>query len=358
VVLPRATSTRGSTLAWGALIGAAALCGCPQLLEDNFDVSAALPRTNLDSTADLPGSAPDAGVEPLTGSAGAGALPDSVATGGSGSAPDSSAAGAGSETPDAAGSGGSGGEPGTPPDAGGPPAFVTELGPLLAHRYRFDGSGSTVSDSLGTAHGTTVGASLASGKLGLSGSAQYVNLPNGLVSGFQSVTIEAWLNWFASPSSSAADWQTIFSFGNNDQGEDSQGQGNTYLYLTAKSGDSQDIRAGYTLTGFNNEMFADGERALPSSANVALGTQVVVVVDGAQDTLSIFVNGVLEPVATTRAQAIDLSAIQDVNDWLGRSQFASDHEFDGELLDFRIYGVALSSAQVALSFDLGADAAL
>jgi Concanavalin A-like lectin/glucanases superfamily len=357
-VVLRPSSARGSALAAGALIGA--LCGCPQLLDDDFDVAPALPRMNLDSAVDLGHIDSDAGVEPAVGSGGAGASSEPALTGGSGNTPDPSAAGAASEAPDASGVGGAsgaGGEPSTLPDAGDPTGSVTELGPLLAHRYRFDGSGSTVSDSVGSAHGTTVGASQASGKLQLSGTDQYANLPNGLVSGFESVTIEAWVNWLATPASDAADWQTIFSFGNNDHGEDSQGQGNTYLYLTAKSGDSDEIRGGYTLTGFNSEVFADGEQALPVSSNSAQGTQVVLVVNGAQGKLSIFINGALE-VTSSSGPAIDLSAIRDVNDWLGRSQFASDPEFHGEILDFRIYRVALSAAQVALSFDLGAQAAL
>ena len=41
---------------------------------------------------------------------------------------------------------------------------------------------------------------------------------------------------------------------------------------------------------------------------------------------------------------------------IGRSQFTEDKYFTGDVLDFRIYGGALSDAQVALSHAHGADA--
>jgi Concanavalin A-like lectin/glucanases superfamily len=358
VVLLRATPARRSTLWLGAWIGASALIGCPQLLEDRFEISPSLPVTGLDSGDHPPLDAPDAGVGSSgpSGAAGAGGAPNTAGTSGSGGAP-SAGAGGDSAGPDASPSGAGGTDPGPAPDAGPPPEPLTELGPLLAHRYRFSGSGSVISDSVGTAHGTTVGATLSNGKVSLSGNDQYVDLPNGLISTLESVTVEAWVNWLANPSNSDADWQTIFSFGANAGGEGVQGEGSTYLYLTAKSGDSDEIRAGYTLTGFNNEIFADGDRALPVSSDLTRGTQVVLVVNASQGSLAVYIDGTLE-VATTSGQAIELSAIGDVNNWLGRSQFASDPEFAGEILDFRIYGSPLSAAQVGLAFGLGADADL
>jgi hypothetical protein len=83
---------------------------------------------------------------------------------------------------------------------------------------------------------------------------------------------------------------------------------------------------------------------------------VVLVVSTTRGSLELYVDGALE--ASTSGRAIDLSAISDVNNWLGRSQYGSDPEFQGDYLDFRIYGTALTAAQVTLSFDLGADAEL
>lgn len=335
VVLCRAWSTPGArSLRFGVLAGSVLLFGCPLLLEDGFEVVGAPPGAGAGGGSAGLGSAGASG----NGGAGEG-QGGSNAAGAGGSAPGELDAGVTSDTGSAS-----------------PGSVLREA---LLHRYQFGGSGTTITDSAGTAHGSAVNASIAAGtgKLTLSGTDQYVDLPNGLVSSLESVTLEAWVNWLADPSSPAAAWQNIFTFGTNDGGEGAQGIGTAYLSLTAQSGDSGDIRAGYTLSGFNNELVADGARALPLSANPALGTQVALVVDGALGSLAIYIDGVLE-VATPSGQAIALSAINDVNNWLGRAQFATDPELAGELLEFRIYGSALGAADVALSFELGADADL
>ena len=50
-----------------------------------------------------------------------------------------------------------------------------------------------------------------------------------------------------------------------------------------------------------------------------------------------------------------MSYVYDVNDWLGRSQFAADEGFTGSFLEFRIYSVALTAAQIQASYDAGPD---
>jgi hypothetical protein len=82
-------------------------------------------------------------------------------------------------------------------DAGAPPAppFYASL----AHRYRFDGFGEVVTDSVGGADGVVVGSSLAQVNDGvvLSGgaAAEYVELPAGIISVLRSATFESWLTW-------------------------------------------------------------------------------------------------------------------------------------------------------------------
>jgi hypothetical protein len=261
-----------------------------------------------------------------------------------------------------------GGASGSMEDAGSTtPADASEPGPgavlaaALLHRYGFDGAGSVITDSVGSADGNAIGAQVIadSGKISLSGIEQYVELPNGLISGLESVTLEAWVNWAADPTSTAAEWQTIFSFGAHNNAQLTQGT--TYVFLTAKSGDSKHIRAGYTLSGYNGETRTDGDAPLPLSSDPQRGTQVALVVDAAQRTLFMYVDGVLAaspPTTLPPGEEFDLSAINDVNNWLGRSQFTSDPEFAGDLLEFRIYGAALDAATIALSFELGADADL
>ena len=333
----------------GVWIALAALCGCPQLLDDGFDTGPALPKTNLDSSTDLPSLDGDAGVEPSSASGGAAGMSGTLVTGGSGSTSDASAAGAGTETADAsdvAGAGGTSAEP----DAS-PPVFVTELGPLLAHRYRFDGSGSVVADSVGNAPGTVIGTVLVgNGKLSLLAANEYVDLPDWIVSSYGNATLEAWVNW-----QGGAAWQNVFDFGANTS-DDSQGQATSHVFVTTKSGDTNHMSAGYTTDGYNGEIAIDSSRVFPSSADPTRGTQVVLVVSATRGSLELYIDGL--PEVSISGQAITLAAISDVNNWLGRSQYGSDPYFQGEYLDFRIYDHALTADQVSLSFDLGADAEL
>ncbi|HKO91722.1 MAG TPA: LamG-like jellyroll fold domain-containing protein [Polyangiaceae bacterium] len=310
---------RAAPLLAGVLL-LAGLGGCPQLLDDSFEVPAELPEVTLDGSRDPPRAGLDAG--------------GSV----------------------------SGVDAGEPPEL---PNAPGGLGSLLAHRYEFEGSGNTVRDSVGTAHGTSMGAALdGSGALYLPGQDdQYVALPSGLLSGLESVSIECWINWPGSSSSSWGGdedtWQNLFTFGTSDEGAGQRGNGTRYLYLTPQSANAygDNLRAGYSLTGFNTESYVGSDRPLPPSDDDAWGTQVVYVIDGVRNELSIFVNGQPEATATS-SQEIDLSAIPEVNNWLGRSQFEVSAPFEGELLDVRIYRTALTDAQVELSFDLGADAEL
>lgn len=324
--------------------------GCPQLLEDRFHNEPGLPDTSLDSGGARQHDEPDASVE-LAGSGGApasGGAANSAGNAGSGSA---GAAGSASN-------GGAAGASGTLPDAGTPFQPATELGALLAHRYRFNDSGEGIADELGTANGTAVGTTVSagSGKISLSGSEQYVNLPNGLISGQQSVTIEAWVNWLADSSSATAEWQNVFDFGSSGS-EDVPGYASNRLYLSAKGHNPGHARAGFYTTNFDHEIYVEATQALPASSDPNQGTQVVLAVDGELGSLTLYINGDREG-ATSNGQPVALGLIQDINDWIGRSQYSADPEFEGEILDFRIYSAALSDEQIALSFSLGADANL
>lgn len=288
------------------------LLGCPQLLDDDFD------STSI---------RPDAG--------------GSLGTAGAAGAAGAAAAGSGGGGGDAA-AGGAGGAGGGADDA---------LADVLIHRYRFQDPGPRIVDSVGNAHGNAVGAMQSGGRVTLTGN-NYVDLPNGILSGLTSVTFEAWVTWTPDPFGTNSDWQILLSFGTNANGEGLQGSGTTYLALTPKASDSGDIRASYTLTGYDNEVYTDANAPLPTAA----GTQIVYVVDGVRGSLAVYVDGVL--ASSQAGLRIDLSAIDDVNNWIGRSQFSVDPNFVGDVLDFRIYAAALSATQVALSHDLGADAAL
>ena len=328
--MQRATSARAWWL--GAL--AAALWGCPQLLDDGFEVGAALPGTGLVSGGDPFGGDSDAGAGRAGSGAGSGGASNTAGSGGSGSAGSAANLDAGGDLPF---------EP------------LTELGEMLVHRYRFEGSGSAVLDSVGTAHGTTVGALLGgSGKVSLSGPNQYVDLPDGILSSLSDATLEIWVNW-QSVSSSADNWQPIFDLGNSIDG--SQSQAISHLNVIAKSGETGYLSAAYTLRGFSGEILLDTTSVLPASADPAQGTQVVLVASATRGNLELYLDGT-RIGSTPTGRAIDLSAISDLNNWLGRSQYNGDPAFHGDLLDFRVYDHALTAEQVSQSFAFGADAHL
>jgi hypothetical protein len=184
--------------------------------------------------------------------------------------------------------------------------------------------------------------------------ANYVNLPNGILSALSSVTLEAWVVW-----DGGDPWQRIFDFGSSNIGEDQVGGGEEYLFLATDSANdstSPDVmRVGFFSPG------SGGEAQLNVAPALASGVEkhVAVVMNGQSGALSLFVDGVRVGMRMPdNALSGELANITDNNNWLGRSQFSADAGFEGSLLEFRIYNVALNQQQLALSFDLGPDAPL
>ncbi len=223
----------------------------------------------------------------------------------------------------------------------------------LLHRYDFEGTGMTVTDRVGTAHGSIVGASLSQqssrGVVVLTGgtTGPYVDLPNRLVSTLTSVSVEAWITWKGGPV-----WQRIFDFGDSTatSPENNPLAGKTYLFATPNA------ETLVALASYSHEGNEDGQQ-LEATAIAPLSTtlsQVVVVANGAAHKLALYINGTkISEQGWTGA----LSKINDVNVWLGRSQYAQDPELNAVFHDFRIYGSALTDAQVATAFLGGTDPA-
>jgi hypothetical protein len=235
-----------------------------------------------------------------------------------------------------------------------PPACAA-LERALSHRYRFDGTGTQVLDTIGTAHGTVIGTTLGGdGYLDLAGGSadDYVDLPNGVVSSLASATFEIWLIWHGGGA-----WQRIFDFGTSTDGEDDTGTGETYLFLTPEVSENSDfdgvMRLTYSGSGGDEEVELNAVAALPQEREV----HVAVVVDGGPEgagkQLSLYQDGEL---VASMPFAESLSALDDVNNWLGRSQFIRDDALDARLLEFRIYAAALDADAIRTSFQAGPDA--
>jgi hypothetical protein len=227
----------------------------------------------------------------------------------------------------------------------------------LVHRYDFEGSGTVVTDRVGTAHGSVKGgASLSQvgGKgavvLGGGSAGSYVDLPNGLVSALTNATLEAWVTW-----GGGAAWQRVFDFGDSTSAtpEDNPTTGKSYLFVTPTTDAGTDgvMRGVYSLTGGAVAAETRVEASMKLSQALA---QVALVVDSAGGKLILYMDG-----ASVGEQAFtgELASINDVNAWLGRSQYNADPEMTGTFHDFRIYEAALTPLQIATSFAGGADPA-
>jgi hypothetical protein len=236
---------------------------------------------------------------------------------------------------------------------------VTPVPPVvLIHRYSFDGTGTKVADTKGAAHGEVVGTTLPGfGALPLMAGeiAQYVDLPDGIISPLNDATIEAWVTWTGDRS-----WQRIFDFGNNnaaDVAADVSSSGTSYLFLTAASAMDtvrvlpRGLRVAYSNDGVADEEICQGPTTLP----VAVAAHVAVVVNQAEQKMLLYQDGALLDSCDL---AGPLSAIDDKNNWLGRSNYSGDSFFEGIFDEFRIYSAALSAEEIAESYAAGPDAEL
>jgi hypothetical protein len=220
----------------------------------------------------------------------------------------------------------------------------------LAHRYAFDGTGSIAFDSRGGADGAIAGEGAlldGSGVVALAGRdiEGYVDLPNGILSSLESTTLEVWLTFFGGDS-----WERIFDFGDNSGGvEGERGRGGlSYLFMTPRLPDAARpfVRVAYKQAG-EDEVQLDATRGVPTGAL----THVAVTFDHATTQLSLYLDGELANEKVF--QDIVLSEINDVNNWLGRSQYIADRSLSATIEEFRIYSVALTPSEIRTSFRAG-----
>lgn len=157
--------------------------------------------------------------------------------------------------------------------------------------------------------------------LSLDGISQYVLLPDPVAN---ASTFAAWVKW-----NGGADWQRIFDFGN----------GTTpYFFLTPRAGSTGRLRFAITTSGNGAEQTIDAPTALPTNS----WCHVAVTLDGAEGLL--YLNGI--PVATNNNLTIRPWQTLARTNYIGKSQFATDPMFSGEIGSFRIFGRALGGAEI------------
>jgi hypothetical protein len=167
------------------------------------------------------------------------------------------------------------------------------------------------------------------GKIGnaldLSGNGDYVQLPNGIVSGLSDFTISTWVN----PSQNSA-WSRIFDFGTGT---------NDYMFLTVSEGGGP-LRFAITTSGNGNEQQLTAPNTLPLNT----WSNVAITLSGTTGTL--YINGT--PVATNTNMTLHPSSLGVTNqNYIGRSQFSADPYLDATVDDFQIYDHALSASDIA-----------
>ncbi len=227
------------------------------------------------------------------------------------------------------------------------------------HRYSFnetaalDAAGLNFNDSVGTAHGTVRGAgtSFSGTRLALSGGsnadAGYGDLPNGLVSansanngGSGQITVEGWVKVTGNQT-----WSRVFDFGNTTAGEVTGpqagiGPGLGSLFYTAQIGtDLDNHRTEVPGAGVNT----------PGGTTPGQDFHFAITWDETTREVRTYENGVLQNTFTAPGA---MSAINDVNAWLGRSQY-DDLNMQGEFDEFRIYDRVLTAREVAGNFGAG-----
>jgi hypothetical protein len=150
-------------------------------------------------------------------------------------------------------------------------------------------------------------------------------------------------------------WQRIFDFGSSDGPAGQQGaNGVSYLFITPSNTINTHLRAAFTIAGPGAERVVNGPTALPWPTMVHLA----VVIDGTAHTMSLYQGTSTGATLVGTVPTVDTSiaAMNDVNNWLGRSQFAPDEEFQGTFYEFRIYSAARTAAQISADAMAGPEA--
>ena len=253
---------------------------------------------------------------------------------------------------------------------------ISALSAALVNRYSFNdaagpaNAGTPITDSANAADGVIIGngAIFTGSAINLPGgaggsTAAYVDLPNGLLSTHNTVTFEA---WFTVETTTDA-WGRVWDFGSSAGGEvpgsGGGGEGQDYFMYAPMQGTDINLQRNAlrnldpltlgTGTAPVNGAEIDNDPNLPSALGVEYHIATVWEPAGAGGTMTTYRDGVLVGGPTpTNYNATDMN---DVNNWLGRSNWTGDGYLDGEINEFRIYDSALTATQVAASFDAGAD---
>lgn len=254
----------------------------------------------------------------------------------------------------------------------------------ITHRWSFNGTGASgngtvLPDSIAAASGTIVGAGATrTGTTlnlpGTSNGAQaattisaYFDLPNGVVSSKTDMTVEIWATVLSSE-----DWQRLFDFGRmNIAGNGAPGEITNTSGSPGGGTNSSDnlmlaVQRGGNLTQqrLAARLNGAGELGTNNSVTILPGTQYHFVATfqagvGANAAtggrFTWFRDGVEIGFVDTNFR---LNQIEDVNNWLGRSQYTNDSNASIAYNEFRLYSGAMPLGDQIASRKAGVDAAM
>lgn len=209
----------------------------------------------------------------------------------------------------------------------------------LTHRYPFNNN---TQDVVGGApwEGINSGGTFTGTEIMLEGGFSFVQLPPGIITNLDAVTIETWAS-FGSP---LGTWSELFAFGDRN----ATGQGRNYIMMTPHSGNS-DARVSISDAdpGFNHEQVATSAGVLDGQTNV----HIAAVYHPYAGYIALYLNGVLAGI--NRGVTIPLSSIDDVQNYIGQSIYQGDPFVNAWVNEFRIYGGPLTAQQIAINAAAG-----
>ena len=216
---------------------------------------------------------------------------------------------------------------------------VSEKPTVLLHRYSFTVD---ANDFVGTAHGTLQGGAVVeNGRVLLDPAGEsHVQLPAGILGDARALTIETWASF-----GTVATWSRLWHFGD----QNSSGTARYYVELCPR--------------GSANDFFMGVSDSDPGGAHADSVARAGALVDrenvhvtavfnplGGYDAL--YLNGALVG-RNLNPTVRDLTKVQDILNYIGRSLYAADPYLDGSVDELRIYDGALAPIEVAVSAAFG-----
>lgn len=234
---------------------------------------------------------------------------------------------------------------------------------VLAHRYQFneaDGA-TTVEDSAGDADGEARDVAFNGTEAVLTpGNFSHINLPNGIISAKDNVTIETWVTI----TGTGGAWQRVYDFGTTTLGEDPSPAaedpdyfgdgGSSYLFYAPRRGGIGNADGGrFTFRNGTAEV-ASVDPSLEGGLVANEKGHLVTIFNYAQRQTQVWLDGALVGQNSIPTGS-SLDILDDVNNWIGRSQYKPDAFLSGSIDEFRIYEGVMSPLEIAASGAAGPD---